>query len=70
MVFNHDQKVWTCTKCDYSHRQKTVVFNHIDSKHMDNSYPCNFCGKSSTTQHGLNEHVRRQHSNSQNPVSF
>ena len=40
----------------------TSVWNHIEAKHLDNSYPCNQCEKISKSRNGLAQHRASFHS--------
>ena len=40
----------------------TSVWNHIEAKHLDNSYPCNQCEKISKSRNGLAQHKASFHS--------
>ena len=52
MHFNEELKMWFCGQCKmYSHPMRQVVFKHIDSKHLDYWYKCDFCEKLCPTQH-------------------
>ena len=52
---------WTCNNCDYSQARRDVVYKHIDTKHYFYSYQCEFCYKTSPSQHALKEHNRTYH---------
>ena len=39
----------------------STVWNHIEAKHLENSYSCNHCGKISRTRNGLAQHRASQH---------
>ena len=62
MHFHEELKTWFCGQCKmYSHPMRQVVFKHIDSKHLDYWYKCDFCEKLCPTQHAVTEHTRRAH---------
>jgi aspartate carbamoyltransferase regulatory subunit len=56
--------VWSCRDCAYSNARKEVVFKHVDAKHMDLMYRCDYCTKLTPTQHALKEHIRSNHKES------
>ena len=57
--------------CGYSHTRKEVVVKHVDTKHMDLLYSCDFCGKLAPTLHALKEHMRMGHKDAMiNSASF
>ena len=37
------------------------VWNHIEAKHLENSYSCNYCGKISKSRNGLAQHRAKDH---------
>ena len=37
------------------------VWNHIEAKHLENSYSCNHCGKMSKSRNGLAQHRAKEH---------
>ena len=39
----------------------TTVWNHIEAKHLENSYPCNHCEKISKSRNGLAQHRAKDH---------
>ena len=55
---------WSCRQCGYSHHRKEVVYKHVDTKHMDMVYRCDYCHKLTPTQHALKEHMRTNHKDS------
>ena len=57
--------VYGCEKCDYTNPTKSVMYKHVDSKHMDFIYNCVYCGKENPTQHSMDMHIRRTHKNIQ-----
>ena len=34
---------WTCTECDYQHKRRGYVLNHIEREHMDKDFPGYAC---------------------------
>ena len=38
-----------------------AVWNHIEAKHLENSYSCNHCGKISKSRNGLAQHRAKDH---------
>ena len=52
---------WSCRQCGYSHHRKEVVYKHVDTKHMEMVYRCDYCHKLTPTQHALKEHMRTNH---------
>ena len=54
-----------CNLCDYSHAQKRLARNHIESQHFPNyfSYPCPHCDKIVGTQKALSRHIENTHKN-------
>ena len=61
MQYDQEMKMWLCNSCDYLNARKEVLFKHIDSKHYDVRYKCEFCSKLCPTQHSLSEHNRAYH---------
>ena len=55
---------WSCRQCGYSHHRKEVVYKHVDTKHMEMVYRCDYCHKLAPTQHALKEHMRTNHKDS------
>ena len=31
--------LWTCTDCDYKHKRRGYLLNHIEKEHMPKSFP-------------------------------
>ena len=54
---------WVCRMCDYSSKQKGHVFEHVESKHINDglSYFCAFCGNAFRARNLLRMHVRTKH---------
>ena len=65
LKFDGSLKLWFCERCNYTHQARNVVYNHIDAKHFDFVYKCDFCGKVSPTKHAKREHVRTMHKDAQ-----
>ena len=42
---NRGNSFWECLDCDYKTHLKPNIRQHVETKHLDLSYPCNFCGK-------------------------
>ena len=38
-----------------------TVWNHIEAKHLENSYSCHHCGKISKSRNGLAQHRAKEH---------
>ena len=52
---------WECLSCGYSSRQKHHVKNHIESKHINLQYSCQYCSKTCPSSHALEMHIHRNH---------
>lgn len=61
LELNQDLRLWLCRVCSYSHSRKEVVTKHVDTKHMNLMYSCDYCQRLSPTQHALKEHLRTSH---------
>ena len=61
LKFDGSLKLWYCETCDYNHQARSVVYNHIDAKHFNFVYLCQYCGRASPTRHANREHVRTMH---------
>lgn len=61
LELNQDLRLWSCRVCAYSHSRKEVVTKHVDTKHMNMMYSCDYCQRLSPTQHALKEHLRTSH---------
>ena len=58
-----DQGVlWQCVDCGYQTKFKPVMFEHVESKHIESAgYTCPHCNKFCRTRNALRSHVSRQH---------
>ena len=52
---------WFCGVCNFNHKEKGKIFNHIDSKHYEYGLNCEICGKSCSTFRALYVHKQRYH---------
>ena len=53
--------VYACLKCNYNSLQKGHLKEHVE-KHIEGlRYPCNFCGKTSSSSQSLRGHLRKYH---------
>ena len=55
---------WQCMICkDFSHKTPSCVRNHVESKHLPNtfSYNCPYCGKTFGTNQAFMKHKNRDH---------
>ena len=54
-------KDWYCSVCNYSNCRKSVVFQHVDSRHFEGNYNCEYCLKLFPTQQALAQHINFKH---------
>ena len=62
-TWNKENNVrWSCKMCDKSNKSKTILFNHVEAKHIDSlSYSCNHCDYTGGTRFGMKEHNKDVH---------
>lgn len=53
-------KATVCNVCGKEGRRSEILW-HIETKHLDKSFPCNYCEITLRTKHGLGKHNRKQH---------
>ena len=70
MYHNVLERKYECTEvgCTFSHNSKQKVYNHVDSKHVDSTYPCYRCPTVCPTKNALLTHGYRTHKNDQEDV--
>ena len=54
---------FTCSECGFVTSYKNSCVNHIEAKHMLNSYFCYLCQKNMSSKAALNMHKFRYHKN-------
>ena len=54
---------WVCRACNYKSKLKDHVFEHVESKHINDglSYFCGLCGKAFKARNLLRMHLRTKH---------
>ena len=53
---------WHCTMCDKSNYKKSNIKSHIETNHMNKSFPCKFCEVIFKNRQALRMHeVRAKH---------
>ena len=60
MMFR-ENGLWHCKMCSKSKVRKTNISSHIETNHLENSIPCNFCEVISRNRPALAKHVRAKH---------
>ena len=55
------QKFWFCSVCNFSKKEKHLVFRHVDKMHYEFGVDCDVCGKIYSSIDGLLEHRRNIH---------
>lgn len=56
--------VWNCTDCSYSSKNKSNVYEHIESRHVVSyGYNCQLCQRSCPSRNAFRIHNIRYHSN-------
>ena len=63
----NDGEVWSCNKCGKRSRHKNILINHVESKHLDNTYPCSSCGIVYKCKDSVRKHHQMKHDNSKIP---
>ena len=54
-------KFWFCSVCNFSKKEKHLVFRHVDRLHYEFGISCDLCGKIFSTIYGALEHRRNIH---------
>ena len=65
MLKDHNDQgvIWKCLACEYQTKFKPVLYEHVESKHIDSvGYNCPHCVKFCRTRNALRSHISRQHS--------
>ena len=53
---------WACTDCEFTSKNKSNVFEHIEGKHIQGpGYICPECEKICPTKKALRHHLARHH---------
>lgn len=61
---SHGPSMWLCTECDYSSKNNSNVYEHIEARHVGSAgYYCQFCDKTCPTRNAFRIHNVRHHSN-------
>ena len=45
MIFLGPGEGFSCLECQYSSTMKSNIRHHVESRHLDLSYPCSVCDK-------------------------
>ena len=57
-----DPSGWYCTDCDYSTKNNSNLYEHIESRHVSHpGYACDICSKFCSTRNSLRNHKARLH---------
>ena len=57
-----DAMGWHCTDCDYKTKFNSNLYEHIESRHIDQpGYSCDICSKFCKTRNALRNHKFRLH---------
>jgi len=58
-----DSTGWHCTDCDYSTKNNSNLFEHIEARHVEHpGYACDICSKFCSTRNSLRSHKARHRS--------
>jgi len=61
---SHGPSMWLCAECDYSSKNNSNVYEHIEARHVGSAgYYCQFCDKTCPTRNAFRIHNVRHHSN-------
>ena len=53
---------WKCSDCGYGTKNNSVLYEHIESKHVDHpGYECDICSKFCSTRNSLRNHKSLKH---------
>ena len=52
---------YNCSDCGYNNSKKDNMRHHIESTHLDLTYTCNVCQKSSKSYKSWFMHIQRSH---------
>ena len=55
------KRVWVCDKCGYSCKNANNVRKHIERRHISCQISCQFCARTFSCRHDLNQHIRIHH---------
>jgi len=56
-----NEGLWFCKKCQYQSKNSSHVKNHIEARHLDNKYHCDYCSTICPSKHALTMHLHRKH---------
>ena len=59
---NSGPSLWLCSDCDYSSKNNSNVYEHIEARHVGSEgYHCSFCDKTCPTRNAFRIHNVRHH---------
>ena len=60
-MMKRENRMWLCKLCDETKTKKSNMTSHIETSHLENSIPCNFCETVFSNRPALSTHVRSKH---------
>ena len=55
------QKVWNCIVCSYARKRISDVRKHIERKHIDMQFQCEYCDSVVSSRENLKNHLKIRH---------
>jgi hypothetical protein len=59
--FCSKEAIHACHLCDYKHKFKRIVKNHVEVVHMGKVLVCDYCRKEYAYRHNLRLHIQKYH---------
>ena len=60
-MMKRENRMWLCKLCDEANTKKSRMSSHIETSHLENSIPYDFCETVLNNRPALATHVRSNH---------
>ena len=68
IILDEDNKrVWSCNECYYRKKSRTDVKRHIECKHLNLAFNCQYCFKIMSSSNALRNHIKNFHAVNSQP---
>ena len=58
---SNNQKVWNCNVCNYARKRVSDVRKHIERKHINIQFQCEYCEAIVSSRENLKVHLKNRH---------
>jgi len=70
IILDEDNKrVWSCNECYYRKKSRTDVKRHIECKHLNLAFNCQYCFKIMSSSNALRNHIKNFHAVNSQPYN-